>query len=308
MADVEIALSESTVQQVFRVLRGKLREQASGSVDLVHFSIDWTVGIRLEKGRIDFQSNNTVLLKELDIVYDPLVVTPGLNIPKVCVGGNCILPSPFGCIIRLPRYCFFEADPDLKVPLDLSGLIRSEISGTCGIRTEHFDDPGNAGMSVWQAHAQGVPDKWRFFLNPGWLDIDLIDIADTVGALLDKLIAAVVDTILGWLPDWAQDLVEAILGSFADLIRDILDIGDDIEEWLSNLLGISIGLFDLAVQLVLQHFAKKTPIFELENPYPIMPAEAMSGGPVLVPVLVPVVDPKVVVTDPELTISASIGV
>lgn len=308
MADMEIALAEKTAQQVFRVLRDKVKGSTSGSKDLGPFSVKWDVGFRLEKGNIDFQSNNTVLLKELDIVYDPLALELGFDIPRACVGGQCIVPNPFGgCLVRLPKHCFFEADPDIKVSLDLSGIIRSEISGTCGLRTEYFDNPANVGMTVWQAHALGVPDKWRFFLNPGWLDIDLIDIADTVGTIIDKLIEAAVDAILGWLPDWAQDLVEAILGNFSDLIRAILDIGDDIEEWLSNLLGVSIGLFDIVVQLVLQHFAKQTPIFEFENPYPIMPAESAPGGISLVPVLVPVVDPKVVVTDPELTISASIG-
>ena len=38
-------------------------------------------------------------------------------------------------------------------------------------------DPANAAMSVHQAHFANVPDKWQFFLDPIWLDLDLIDFA-----------------------------------------------------------------------------------------------------------------------------------
>lgn len=308
MADIELALSEKTAQQVFNTLKARIKDSRSGSKDMGALSVKWDVGFRLENGKIDFQNNNTVRIRELDVVYDPLKLEIGFDIPEVCVGGQCIVPSPWGCVVRLPKKCFFKSDPDIKLPLNLSGIVRSEISTTCGVRTEYFDDPQNNALNVWTAHAMGIPNKWRFFLNPGWFDIDVIDIADTVGTIMDKLIDAAVDALLGWLPGWAQDLVKAILGSFSKLIRKILDIGDDIDEWLSNLLGVSLGIFDLIVQLVAEHFAKLYPIFEFEDPYPIMPAEAGPNGAQLVSVLLRILDPKVVVTDPELTISASVGV
>ncbi|MBL0063124.1 MAG: hypothetical protein IPP40_16995 [bacterium] len=57
------------------------------------------------------------------------------------------------------------------------------------------------------------PDKWNIYLDPVWMDIDLIDIADTVGNILDAAIENAVDNLLGWLPGWAKDAIEWILGS-----------------------------------------------------------------------------------------------
>jgi hypothetical protein len=44
----------------------------SDSAHLGPFSVSYSAGIKLKNGKLDFQSNGTVLIKELDIVYDPL--------------------------------------------------------------------------------------------------------------------------------------------------------------------------------------------------------------------------------------------
>ena len=303
MNHMTVAASEQSFQAVFNHLRDGFHETASDSADFGPFSASYDVGVRLAGGTIDLQNNNTVLLSELDIVYDPLVLRLGLDIPEVCVGGFCIIPSPFGCILRVPRICVFSANPDIQIDLDLSGLIESEISGTFSIDTRYFVDPGRpAGMSDHDAQDADVPNKWQLFLNPGWLDIDLIDIADTVGNILDAAIDSAIDGLLGWLPGWVRSLIRAILGPIVALVRAILDIADDIQEWLANLLGISLGLFNTVVTLVADYFASRYPFLEFEDPI-----QVLDPGVNLIAVKVPIRDLDVLVTDDEMVVTANVG-
>lgn len=303
MAHLTVAASEDAFRDLFAGLRDGFSASASDSSDFGPFSASYSAGVRLEGGTVDLQSGGTVRISELDVVYDPLVVTLGVDIPEICVGGFCIIPSPFGCILRAPRICVFSADPDISLPLDLSGLINSEISGSFEVDVEDFQNPGRiVGMTDLDAEDAGVSNAWRFLLDPEFIDFDLIDFADTVGNVLDAAINNAVDSALGFLPGFLRDLVKAVLGAPVTLIRSILDIGDDIDEWLSNLLGVSFGLFDFVLSLIADHFAKENPIFEFENPFPVLPA---SGG--LIPVKLPIEKVDVQVTDTEMIITADVG-
>jgi hypothetical protein len=304
MKHITVAVSEATFKTLFDRLRDSLHVSHSDSGSFGPFTASYSVGVRLANGTVDLQSNNSVLISELDVVYDPLSLDLGVDIPEVCVGGFCIIPSPFGgCWVRAPRICVFSGSPDISLPLHLGGLINSEISGAFSLDLKHETDPNRTpSMTDLDAEDAGVPDKWKVYLNPIWLDVDLIDIADTAGNILDAAINAAVDGLLGFLPGWARDIIHAILGPIVDLVRFILDIGDDIQEWLSNLLGVSLGLFDFVLTLVADYFAKRNPIYEVEDPYPILPYD----GP-LIPVKVPLRDMDVTVTDVEMILSTNIG-
>ncbi len=307
MPDLQLAVSEEVTDRLFRKVRDQIAFSHADSGSFGPFSVSYNAGIKLKNGKVEFQNNGTVLIKELDVVYDPLSLSFGIDIPPVAVGGFCIIPKPFGgCLLRAPRKTFFAGNPDIVVELDLGGIIATEISASCSAKFKHFVDPAGAGQSRWQALADGHPNKWRLFLDPGYIDIDFIDIADTAGNLIDKLVDAAVDNLLGFLPGWARDLVKAILGGFSSLIRTILDIGDDIQEWLSNLLGVSLGLFDFVAQQVLEYFGAKYPVFAFDDAFPLLSGQG--GTTPLVPVLVPVTAPQVEVNDNELVISASLGV
>lgn len=82
-----------------------------------------------------------------------------------------------------------------------------------------------------------------------------------------------------------------------------------MQEWLSNLLGVSLGLFDFAVQALLEYLTDREALFQFEDPYPMLPATPGPGSVgVLVPVLVPILSPGVAVNEDELVVSASVGV
>ncbi|MEL6587837.1 MAG: hypothetical protein AAFQ50_14460, partial [Pseudomonadota bacterium] len=294
MADFNVAASERTFEELFARVRDSISPSTMGSRDLGPFSVQWAAGFRLEGGSIELQADNSVRISELDVVYDPLSLTLGVDIPRICIGGFCIFALPFvGCVLRAPRICIFEADPDISLPLNISGLVTSEISGAFRINTSYFVDPGRLPtMTDLDAFDAGVPNKWQFFLDPIWLDIDLIDTSDTVGNILDAAIDNVVDGLLGFLPGWARDLIKAILGPIVDLVRAVLDIVDDLDEWLSNLLGVSIGLFDWVATQVADILAAQFPIFEFDDPYQVL---GYSGPVPLIPVAIPLRDVDAVV-------------
>ncbi|MFM9946448.1 MAG: hypothetical protein ACKV1O_00770 [Saprospiraceae bacterium] len=303
MPHVNLAASEAAFQELFNRVRDSLATSTSNSGSFGPFTASYSAGIRLEGGTIDLQdSPDEVRISELDVVIDPLTLGLGIDIPEICVGGFCIIPSPFGCILRAPRICIFSANPDINISLNLGGLITSEISGAFDIDVEYFNNPGHAGLTNHQAFYSGNQNEWQFYLDPIWLDFDLIDISDTVGNILDAAIDAAINNLLGWLPGWVRDVLSWLLGGIVDIIRAILDIVDDIDEWLSDLLGVSFGLFDFILTWIADEIADDHPIFTFEDPYPIL---GPSGS--LIPVLIPIRNVDVNIESTELILSADIG-
>jgi hypothetical protein len=302
MSHLTVAASEDAFRNLFTVLRDNFTFAASDSADFGPFSASYAVALHLEDGTVDLRADNTVAVKELDVKWDTLSVGVGFDIPEICVGGWCVIPTPFGCALRLPKICVFSDDPDVDVDIDLSGIITSELSLTASLVTGYFVDPARPpGMTPVQAQIAGIPNKWQVFLDPETVDVDVFDIADIVGDLLEDALTDAVNALLPG-PQWAKDLVLAILGPVIDLIRAILDLPDDIEEWLSDLLNVSFGLLDLIITAVADYFASRNPLFEFEDPYPILEA---SGG--LIPVKIPVTDFTVMVNDDEMVVEANVG-
>jgi hypothetical protein len=303
MSDITVAASESAFTELFGTLRDAFTLSASDSGDFGPFTASYAVALHLENGTVDLRGDNTVSVKELDVVYDTLAVSLGIDFPEISIGGWCIIPTPFGCALRLPKISIFSGDPDIVIPLDLSGLLRSELSFIAGLRTAYRVDPGRQPwMDYLDAQTAGVPNTWQVFVDPHSVDVDLFDIADILGDLLENAVDAAVDAALWFLPGWARDLVKAILGPVIDLVRALLDIPDDIGEWLEDLLGTSLGLLDVITTAVLDHLAAGNALFDFEDPYPVL---AASGG--LFPVKVPITDFAVRVTDDEMIVEANVG-
>jgi hypothetical protein len=302
VSDLTVAASEDSFRELFTVLRDNFTFAASDSASFGPFSASYAVALHLEDGTVDLRADNTIAVKELDVKWDTLSVGVGFDIPEICVGGWCVIPTPFGCALRLPRICVFSDDPDIDVTLDLSGLITSELSATGSLRTEYFVDPARPpGMTPVQAQNAGIPNEWQVFFDPETVDVDVFDIADIVGDLLEDAITDAINALLPG-PQWAKDLVLAILGPIIDLIRAILDLPDDIEEWFSDLLNVSFGLLDTIITAVADYFAAANPLFSFEDPYPILEA---SGG--LIPVKIPITDFTVMVNDDEMVVEANVG-
>jgi hypothetical protein len=302
--DAVAAVGEPIVRTLFGTIRDGFSFAQSGSGSFGPFRLSYSVAAHLANGTIDLRSDNSIALRELDLVFDQLQACLGIDIPEICVGGFCIIPNPFGgCLVRAPRLCAFSANPDINFCLDLAALIRSEISATVRPLMRYSIDPGRLpAMNDWDARDAGVPDHWQVFIDPLTVDLDLFDFADAIGDLLEDALDAALNTILGPLPGWAKDLIRAILGPIINVVRDILDFGDDFGEWLSDRLGVSLGLFNTIITLVADYFSSRQPLLELENPLQALPAD----GP-LMPVLIPIEFVGVQVDADEMVINVDLG-
>lgn len=312
MEHLTIAASEDTFRELFNSIRDNLTFSQMDNGDFGAFSAGYDMEAHLEGGSVDLRGDNTVRIKELDIKWDRLDFNLGLDIPEICVGGFCITPGWFGPCIRAPKVCIFSSDPDVEVTLSLGDLITSEISFTGSLITKYdINSDRPIGMNAWDAQdaTPSLANHWQIFIDPETIDVDVFDIADSVGDLLEDALSAVVNNLLGFLPGWARRLILAIMGSVIDLIRAVLDIADDIQEWISDLLNVSFGLMDFILQLVAEYFASKYPIHQIEDPYPILgkvtdPNDDSSN---LVPVKIPIVNLRVFNDDSEMVIEGSIG-
>ena len=299
MATIQLAVSENSMNKVLDNLINNFHITESGS-STGNFRASYNVGIRLTGGSVDLKNDpDEIVLKEIDVNWDPLNVTLEIDIPEICLGGFCIFWLPFlGCVARAPKICLFSANPDISIPLNLDGLITSEISGGFNAIIRYKDEPSNNSLNPYQAYAANNMDKWQVFLNSRWLDLDIIDISDTVGNLLDNIVDNLINGIFGGLPGWAKDILSWSLHEINDIIRGILDIGDDIDEWLSDLLGVNFGLFDFILQEVGNYIANSYPLYEISNPFPIIPGAN--------PVLLPINSIRTDVTNDEFVINVDI--
>ena len=134
---------------------------------------------------------------------------------------------------------------------------------------------------------------------PKWFDLDIIDVADTVGNILDAAIDSFIDNLLSWLPDWALDVISGIFGGIADMIRGILDIADDVGEWISDLLFTQLGLADFIINKLTDHFGNFNTIYSVENPFPILDEPPY-------PVLLPISNFDFDIKSDELVITAQL--
>ena len=141
MADMTVAASEEAFKQLFKGVRDGFVFQRSGDGSYGPLSASYSVVAHLEGGTVDLRNDNTVRVGELDVVWDVLDLNLGFNILQQCIGGWCIIPSPWGCAVRAPKKCFFSANPDILIPIKLGGILRSEVSFIGGMTTSYYVDP-----------------------------------------------------------------------------------------------------------------------------------------------------------------------
>ncbi|MDQ5824867.1 MAG: hypothetical protein M3441_11785 [Chloroflexota bacterium] len=304
MAHTTIAVSEKTFSRSFDILKRNLNFEDADDGNFGPFTAGYDVKAHFEGGSIDLRADNTIQVKELDIKWDRLEFTLGFDIPEICVGGGCInLPWPIPDIC-LPKFCVFSGNPDVSTTLDLAPFVAQEVSFTGSVVARYFDAslPPPAIDPCSLIRIEPLPDnnQWQIFIDPQTIDVDLFDFPDIVGDLIEDALTSAVE---GLIPGgWVRDLLLAIIGGITDLIRAILDIADDIEEWLSDLFNVSFGLLDFIATLVLDFFSSCNPIYGIDDPAEILPQE---NG--LIPVRIPIVNLDVRVNDVEMIVQADVG-
>ena len=347
MSTVNIAANEKAFEKILMAAAKKLEATPplAGSGTLGPFSASYSIGFKITGGDIDLTNTGRIHFKEIDITYDPMILNLGIDLPHIHVGGECILPNPLPwgprCLLRLPEIDIWGGNPDIYIPINLSGMITSEFSGEFSVavskqvllakgpRTDHrahFDADTSdeirnrfrtiisSALPILPASAvnsiadQFVPfvknnlaDKWQFFLQDHWHDLDIIDVAQTAENILRGLANYIIDHILSFVPSVLRAIVKAIINPIIDLIGAVLDIGDDVTEWLSSVFQTSFGLLDMIAQLIINFIGKMVPFYQFETPYPMI--KDSSG---LIPVLVPVENVGVTINTQEFAVGADI--
>jgi hypothetical protein len=342
MGTVTVAVNERAFNDIVLATAKYLESVPpfSGAGSFGMLSGAYTVGFRITGGSIDLTSSRRVHFDELHLTYDPLILTLGLDVPHIKFGGECIIPTPWGCI-RLPEVDLFGPNPDVSIPINLSNTIVSEFSGEFSVTTRkqvlvakgalrphaaHFTaDTSNEIRDRFRTIVATIPylptsavngvadalvpfvksnlaDKWQFFLHDDWHDLELISISDTAASILRNLSDLFIDKVLAFVPDEIRDVIKGMLKPVFDAIAAVLDIPDDIVEWLSSRLQTSFGLLDILAQLLINFVGAMVPFYQFETPYPMI--KDSSG---LIPVLVPVEGVAVGVDDDEFVVSSDIG-
>ncbi|HEX6561365.1 MAG TPA: hypothetical protein VF016_04995, partial [Nitrososphaera sp.] len=275
--DLTAAVSEQAFKKIYGALIKGFKFNISDTGSWGIFTASYAVAAHLEGGTIDLRSNGSIVVSELDVKWDTLHVDIGIDIPTVTIGGFCIIPNPFGgCLVRAPSLDLFDGSPDISIPLDLSGVITSEI--TFSAIPKVFYGVGSGGLS----------NRWQITMVPTLpIDLDIIDIADTVGDLFHNLIVDAIDNLLAslGLPGWAIDFIDFVLGGIEGIIRTVLDIPDDVGEFILDLIG-NLGIFQALIDAISQYIAIM--LFELEDPVEVLPANPVPTPANPVAPLIPV--------------------
>lgn len=312
MPHATVAVSEKTLQRSLDLIVKNFKFEAADSKDFGTFSAGYDVKAHLEGGTLDLRADNTFQLRELDLKWDRLEVTLGIDIPKICVGGGCIdMPWPIPDIC-LPEYCLFKGDPDVSISPDFAAFVAQEVSVTGGPDVRYWDPSAPPPAIDICGELRDILDdldilepfpnhtQWHIFLDPESIDVDLFDFPDIVGDLIEDALTAAIEALIPG--GWVRDLLLAIIGGIADLIRWVLDIPDEIDEWLSDLFNVSFGLLDFIGGLFLDLFGNCLPIAKIDDPFEVLPAE---NG--LVPVLIPIRNLTAFVNDVELVAQGDVG-
>jgi hypothetical protein len=306
MAHMTVAASENLVRRSMSLLTQNFSFEKQDQQDHGAFTVGYHIKCHLEGGTIDLRADNTVEIKELDLKWDKLEVRLGLDIPEVCVGGGCL--GPF-C---LPRYCIFSGDPDVSIAPDFAALVAQEVSVIGGVIPRYFDVDNPPALNALcqfvrnQLVSSGKlepfdHDEWQLFLDPETIDIDLFDFPDIVGDLIENALS---DLVTALIPGGVvRDLVLAVIGGVTDIIRAVLDIGDDIDEWLSDLFNVSFGLGDFILTAIADFLGHCIPIYRMDDPFEIMPATPEG----LIAVTAPIRNVVARVDATELVVQADIG-
>jgi hypothetical protein len=301
MSEITLAVSAKAAVELFNTLQSTFTFSKSDSANFGPFSASYSLAVHLQNGSFTLNNGGTVEVQHMQVVWDTLKAQVCFNLPGFCIGGFCIIPNPFGgCIVSLPKFCI---GGPICIGPDLSGLVSDVVDFQSGILPLYYVDPQRApGITDLAAEFAGHSNQWKIFLNPTNVAVDPVDIPATIENLIENLIKNAIENAFSFIPSWAFDLLFDLLGPLLDLFSSLLGIVGPINDWLENLLFNQFGILTALETAIADYFASQHPIWQFEDPYPILPA---SNG--LIPVKIPVRSLAVTIDASEMVVSADIG-
>jgi hypothetical protein len=278
MADLTIAVSEAVCAKTLEVVVANFGFDVSDQADFGAFRVGYDGRLFLKGGSLELRDDGTIRLRELDARWDKLDFSLAVKLPEISFGGR-LVEVPLGSIL-VPGTGVFSGGKTVTFTVHLAPFVKHELSLVGSPLIQHF----KPGVTPIGKHCQDLhtaldiddtKQQWRVFCDPQTIDFDLFDFADTVGDLFEEAFTGALDAALprGLL----HDLILAGIGSIADVLRTLLDIPDDISEWLSDLFNVSLGVFNLLLQFVADFFGKCISFFQLDDPYPMFPKTVEKG-------------------------------
>jgi hypothetical protein len=316
MSDITVSISHAIINGIFTgvvdTFKFEHADPHAASLGPVTLGYDVAFHFRNDTAvqpTLDLRDDGSIFLHNLKILWDKLELTVGIDIPTIQIGAFCLIPIPFdGCLVPFPGITLFDANPDISFTLALDQLITSELSVDAAFGVSHISNPNRLPTdSDWDAHDNKRGNHWELSVVAPVVHVDPFHVADIVADLFKKAIQDSIDSILNGLgvPGFIRDLIDKILGGIEHLIRVVLNIGDNIVQWLENALNGPVNLLDFIATFVTD-FLLRNPIPIVEDPLPIL--EDKSGKPnPLIPIMIPIVGLQASVTAAELVLEGSVG-
>jgi hypothetical protein len=303
MSHMTVAASAKAFEQMFALVVNNFKVSKANSGNWGPLSWSYDIQIHLQGGSIQLNNNDTVEVQDLDIVFDKLKFQVCFNLPGFCVGGQCIIPDPFGgCLVSLPHICI---GGPLCLPLDLSGLTSEIENVTASLVPKYWVDPMRPpGISDLTAEFMNKSNEWRIYLDPQLVDVLPINVAATIGNIIENAFKQAIEDAFSWVPGFIWPLIWALLGPLLDLFKAIIGIAEDIQNWVEDLLNNTFNLLSVIETLLAEYFASQYPLFKFEDPYPIL-SGGNNNNPI--PVKIPIRNLAVQVDAQEMVVTADIG-
>jgi hypothetical protein len=301
--DFSASISADAFERIFTAVVKEFRFLKSGTDNYGSFSVNYDVAAHLEGGSVEMRDDGTIVVKELNVIWDKFKLNIGIDIPEISVGGGEVCVNPpypsckvpiVGCkkCVTLPSYSFFSGSPDITVPVDLSGLITSELVF-------------NTQLETFYGIGSGMQNRWQIAFIPILpSDLYITNIADSVGDLFKNRMKHAIDNLLSSskAPESAIKLISEILGGIDNIMRNIINIPEDIGKWFIDMvqhIGIVRSLLnDLYDYLTFKILAA----FEIEDPFQVLKPENN-----MIPVKIPIEFIRVSVNSHEITIEGDVG-
>ncbi|MDQ1275559.1 MAG: hypothetical protein QG610_1133 [Euryarchaeota archaeon] len=297
------AVSAAAFEKIFTSIVKGFHFSKSGTDSYGPFFVNYDVVAHLEGGSLEMRDDGTIVIKHLDVRWDKFKLSIGVDIPKICVGGGevCLMPPYPSCnvpivgcrdCVALPSYCFFSGSPDITVPIDLSESITSEVTFKARIET-------------FYGVCSEKPNRWQIVAIPTLPpDLYVSEIADTVGDIFKNRVKCAIDNLLSSskAPDWAINLIYETLGGIDNIIKNILNIPEDIGKWFIDMIH-RIGVTKSLLNDLNDYLTFRIPtVLEIEDPFQVLRADGL-----IIPVKIPIEFIEVSVNSHEIVIKGDVG-
>jgi hypothetical protein len=319
-SDITAAISQGAFSNMFGALLNgglvfRIPDSGMGQYGNSPVYFDYAISASLHNGTISLRDDGTVQVKDLEIWWDTLklyicidipkitigaihipgIRTPDINIAGVHIPGVQITPD-----IDIPGFTLFGDNPDIIIPIDLSGIFVSQVS---------------AVMKPAIFYGSGNPNRWQFYAVPQIpIFIEIVKLGETLDNLVTMAINTFFNNLFSGYPSAVvtiiKDTLKAALVVLGGPIIHILDdpgmIAESILDMLVN--EDELGIFKMVNNGIYNYFTNQTPIYELPDPLQVSFPNPIT--PLALPLIrlqVPIAYLGVSINSSEMVLEADFG-